>query len=372
MKANATIEETGSIAIDNMNVSAYTIPTDLPESDGTIEWDSTTLVLVEIAGNGKKGIGYTYADAATAFFIDRTLKPLVQGRDTRNSATTTSQLIKGIRNNGSCGIAMMAVSAVDNALWDLKARITGLPLCDLLGCVRENMKLYGSGGFTNYTEQQTARQFEAWATEGITHFKMKVGREPGKDLQRVRAARMAIGDAAVLMVDANGAYNVRQALRMADTFVEYGVTWMEEPVSSDDLRGLRFIRDHAPAGCAIAAGEYGYNLPYFETMLHAGAVDVLQADATRCGGISFLLKAGYLCEAHQLPFSTHCAPSLHLHASLALPAFSIAEYFHDHVRIESMLFDGVSPPVAGCLKPDRSRPGLGLEFKHADANKYKL
>jgi L-alanine-DL-glutamate epimerase-like enolase superfamily enzyme len=201
---------------------------------------------------------------------------------------------------------------------------------------------------------------------------MKIGRDKNDDLQRVKSARGAIGRSATLMVDANGAYTVKEALEMAAAFAEYNVNWMEEPVSSDDLRGLRFIRDHAPAGCSVVAGEYGYNIPYFEAMLRAGAVDILQADATRCGGISLLLKAGYLCEGHQLPFSTHCAPSLHLHASLTLPAFGIAEYFHDHVRIESIMFDGVSPPVEGCLMPDRSRPGLGLTFKHADAKKYKL
>jgi len=107
-------------------------------------------------------------------------------------------------------------------------------------------------------------------------------------------------------------------------------------------------------------------------MLAAGSVDVLQADATRCGGITGFLKAGYLAEAHQLPFSSHCAPALHLHPTLCLPSFFISEYFHDHVRIEQMLFDGVSPPQNGTLKPDLTRPGLGIEFKHQDAEKFKL
>ena len=122
----------------------------------------------------------------------------------------------------------------------------------------------------------------------------------------------------------------------------------------------------------IVAGEYGYNLPYFEKMLDSEAVDILQADATRCGGISGFLKAGFLCEAYQLPFSSHCAAALHLHPALTMPCFYIAEYFHDHSRIEEMLFDGIQKPLCGKMKPDLSRPGFGIEFKYADAEKYKV
>ncbi|HEY4289839.1 MAG TPA: enolase C-terminal domain-like protein [Puia sp.] len=370
MSTPGSIEE--PVILREIKVSVYTIPTDIPESDGTMEWDRTTLVLVEITAGGKKGLGFTYADAAVGLFIDRTLKPFLVGKPVHDIAATTNEMIRQIRNNGSCGMAMMAVSAVDTALWDLKAKILGVSVCALLGQVRDTMPLYGSGGFTSYTEKQTQMQFEGWATQGITHFKMKIGREPANDLHRVRAARRAIGREAVLMVDANGAYTVRQALEMAEAFSEYRVSWLEEPVSSDNLAGLCFIREHLRHNCAIAAGEYGYNLPYFEAMLRAGAVDVLQADITRCGGMTYLLKTGYLCEGHQLPFSTHCAPSLHLPAALALPSFYIAEYFHDHIRIESMLFEGVPAPVGGCLAADTGRPGFGLEFKYADAQKYRV
>ena len=199
-----------------------------------------------------------------------------------------------------------------------------------------------------------------------------MGRKPSEDIYRVKKAREAIGKDVALFTDANGAYSVKQALKMAYQFADIGVTWFEEPVPSSDLQGLHFIREHAPDGMDIAAGEYGYTLPYFEQMMRAKSVDVLQADATRCGGISTFLKAGYNCEAHQLPFSSHCAPALHLHAGLSLPSFFTAEYFYDHVRIEDMLFDGVQQPVNGALHADMNRPGLGLEFKYADAEKYKV
>jgi L-alanine-DL-glutamate epimerase-like enolase superfamily enzyme len=267
---------------------------------------------------------------------------------------------------------MMAVSAVDNALWDLKAKILEQPLCVLLGKVRSQMLLYGSGGFTNYSDEQVARQFNHWEESGINFLKMKIGTDPGKDVERVKAARRMIDKGTDIFVDANGAYTVKQAIEKSEQFVEYGVHWFEEPVPSNNLKGLRFIRERVPSAINIAAGEYGFNLCYFKQMLSSGAVDCLQADATRCGGISNFLKAGYLAEAFQIPFSSHCAPAVHLHAALSLPSFYIAEYFFDHVRIEEMLFDGVATPVDGHLKPDLSKPGLGIEFKHSDAEKFKI
>jgi L-alanine-DL-glutamate epimerase-like enolase superfamily enzyme len=358
--------------INKLNVSAYTIPTDFPESDGTIKWDSTTLVLVELQGGGKSGIGYTYGDQSVACFIDKTLRKTVLGADSMNISLVLEAMVTAIRNEGNCGIASMAVSAVDNALWDLKARLLDCPLALLLGMARNDFPIYGSGGFTSYPIDRLQRQLAGWADQGIGQVKMKIGREPADDLYRVKMAREAIGETVALFVDANGAYGIKQAIEMAKQFADLNVTWFEEPVPSYDLKGLHFIRQQVPAKMNIAAGEYGYNLPYFERMLEAEAVDMLQADATRCGGISGFLKAGHLCDARRLPFSSHCAPALHLHAGLASPAFQVAEYFYDHVRIEALLFDGIQSPVNGALYPDLSRPGLGLEFKQADAEKYKV
>src|SRR5699024_4986593 len=273
---------------------------------------------------------------------------------------------------GNCGVAFMALSAVDNALWDLKAKLLGLPLIKLIGAERKGMPVYGSGGFTSYSIEELEKQLAGWVDEGIPRVKMKIGRHPGKDLQRVQAVREAIGPDAELFVDANGAYSVKQAGALAKQFADEGVSWFEEPVLSDDLDGLRFIRQHRPAGMEVAAGEYGYRLSYFNDMLAAGAVDVLQADATRCGGITGFLRAGTVCDGWHRPFSAHCAPSLHLHAAPALSNFRHAEYFHDHVRIEKMLFDGFRAPEKGVMKPDLSRPGLGLEFKYADAQEYEI
>jgi L-alanine-DL-glutamate epimerase-like enolase superfamily enzyme len=198
---------------------------------------------------------------------------------------------------------------------------------------------------------------------------MKVGRNPGRDLARVEAARNAIGESE-LFVDANGAYEQKQSIAFAERFAGLGVTWFEEPVSSDDLAGLRLVREKAPASMVIAAGEYGYTPYYFRALLAAGAVDVLQADATRCGGISGFMRAAALCDAYLIPLSAHCAPSIHLPAALAAPRLLHMEWFHDHVRIEHMLFDGAPELRGGSVGPN-GRPGLGLVFREADAARFE-
>lgn len=360
------------VAIERLDVSAYMVPTDAPESDGTITWDRTTLVLVEATAGGKHGLGYTYADPATARVIKELLADIVVGRDAMSVPGTWLAMVEAIRNLGRPGICSMAIAAIDIALWDLKARLLELPLVTLLGAVRDGAPVYGSGGFTSYSREQLQRQLGDWAADGIPRVKMKIGRHPDDDFSRVADAREAIGPDVELFVDANGAYSRKQALAMAEGFARLGVTWFEEPVSSDDLAGLHLIRDRAPVGMDIAAGEYGYDLWYFRHMLEAEAVDVLQADASRCAGITGFMRVGALVEARSMQLSAHCGPSLHVHPCCAINSFRHLEYFHDHARIEHMFFDGVLTPVKGVLYPDLARPGMGLEFKRADAAQYAV
>ncbi len=360
------------VPIGRVTATAYTIPTDAPESDGTLEWDSTTLVLVEAEAGGERGIGYSYTHAAAAVLIEELLAEAVRGRDAMAVPAAWLAMVEQVRNIGRPGLAATAIAAVDTALWDLKAKLLGLPLCDLLGRSRDGVPVYGSGGFTSYDESRLRSQLGGWVEEGIRRVKMKIGRDTERDLERVGTARDAIGEDAALFVDANGAYARKEALGFAHAFERYGVTWFEEPVSSDDLDGLRLIRDRAPPGMDIAAGEYGYDAFYFRRMLEAGAVDVLQADATRCLGITGFMDAAALCEAHNVPLSAHTAPAVHLHPCCSALPVRHLEYFHDHVRIERMLFDGVHGTLQGVLYPDLSRPGLGLEFRRADAEPFRV
>ena len=358
--------------IERIEVAAYRIPTDRPESDGTLEWDSTTLVVVEVVSGKHRGLGFTYADSATARLIQDKLAPCLAGSDVFAIPAAHEAMVRAARNLGTRGIASMAISAVDIALWDLEARLLELPLVRLLGQVREAITIYGSGGFTSYSMAELEEQFRGYRDAGLTMMKMKVGRDAKADIARVHVARGAIGPAAQLFVDANGAYTRKQALEMAAHFAKCDVTWFEEPVTSDDLEGLRLIRDRGPSGMAIAAGEYGYDSFYFRFMLEAGAVDVLQADVTRCRGITGFQRAAALADAQSLPISAHCAPSLHVHLGCTMTRMCHIEYFYDHVRIEQMLFDGAPKPHGGKLAPDLSRAGLGLEFRRADAARFAI
>jgi L-alanine-DL-glutamate epimerase-like enolase superfamily enzyme len=326
------------------------------------------MVLVEVAGGDEHGLGYTYGDASVGTFIESKLAGEVEGADATSPPEAWAKMQHAIRNAGRQGVGAMAVSAVDIALWDLKAKLMGLTLADALPRFHAAVPVYGSGGFTSYSDERLESQLGGWAEEGIPRVKMKVGREPERDPARVRVAREAIGEDVELLVDANGAYARKQALYWAQAFAYEGITYLEEPVSSEDREGLRLLRDRGPGGLAIAAGEYEWTLPGLADL--AGCVDILQADVTRCGGITNLLRVDGICKGRQIPFSAHCAPAVSAHACCALESLLHLEYFHDHVRVEGMLFDGILGPDEGYLRPDRERPGLGLELKRADAERY--
>jgi L-alanine-DL-glutamate epimerase-like enolase superfamily enzyme len=360
----------GHPTVERLEVAAYTVPTDAPEGDGTLRWSETTIVVASASADGQTGIGYSYTEAAAAALIASKLREIVEGADALAPDATWERMRAQLRNAGRPGLCSCALSAVDIALWDLKARLLGVALADLLGRIHRAVPIYGSGGFTTYSVSQLQAQLAGWVEQGIPRVKMKVGAEPGEDLHRVELARAAIGVETELFVDANGAYGRKQALAFAEDFAALGVSWFEEPVSSDDLEGLRLLRDRAPAGIEIAAGEYGYDLFCFRRLLEAGAVDVLQVDVTRCGGVGELLRAAALCAAAAIPFSAHTAPQVHAQVCCAVAGLRHLEYFHDHVRIERLLFDGVIEPRDGALEPAAERPGSGLELRRADAERY--
>ncbi|HET8639106.1 MAG TPA: enolase C-terminal domain-like protein [Solirubrobacterales bacterium] len=355
--------------VEDVRATAYTIPTDRPESDGTLEWDSTTIVVVEASGAGSQGLGYTYGHPAIAEVISSTLAPAARGADAMAPPQVWAAMQREVRNFGRQGLCAMAISAVDIALWDLRAKLLGLSLADSLGRVHDAIPAYGSGGFTSYTDRELSEQLRGWVERGCRAVKIKVGREPERDPERLAAAREAIGAEVKLMVDANGAFDRRSAARWAERYDEFGVSYLEEPVSSDDLEGLRWLREAVPAGMEVAAGEYAWDLPELRRL--AGCVDVLQGDVTRCGGITNLLRADGICRAGGLPFSAHCAPQVSAHLCCAVERTVHIEYFHDHERVESMLFDGVLALEDGELRPDPARPGLGIELRQAEADRFR-
>jgi L-alanine-DL-glutamate epimerase-like enolase superfamily enzyme len=358
--------------VSSGKVSAFRIPTDSPESDGTAEWDATTIVIVELTAAGATGLGYTYSDEAAAQICKEFIQAKVIGKDPIAVPELEVSLGQFARNRGKPGLVSSAMAAIDTALWDLKARLLQVPLVSLLGKMRDQIPAYGSGGFTSYTDKQLVKQLTDWAEEGFRSVKMKIGRDPEQDLQRVALVQKALKGRAELFVDANGAYSRKQALQQGQRFAELGCTWFEEPVTSDDLVSLNLLVERMPAPLRIAAGEYIYVLDDAKNLINARAVDVLQTDVTRCGGTSNFLKIGHTCEMFHLPFSAHTSPSLHATLCCALPTAFNVEYFHDHERIESMIFDGAVRAVNGYLRPDLTRHGFGLELKRSNAEKFKV
>ena len=309
-----TAEPAAPVPVERIEVLAYQIPTDGPdgrESGGTLEWDSTTCVVVLASAAGQTGVGYTYGDVAVAHLIDSKLAGLALGADALAPAALWRAMFAQLRNLGRPGAGAMAVAAVDTAVWDLRARLLGQPLQRSLPAFHDRVPVYGSGGFTNYPN---------------------------------RAPRPA-------------------AHRMGGA---------GHPARQEDVTGLHQVRDAGPPGLDIAAGEYGFVLSDFARLLDSRAVDCLQADVTRCGGITGLLQVAGLAAAHQVDLSAHCAPALSAHAFCAVERLRHLEYFHDHVRIESMLFEGTLNPAGGALCPDPSRPGLGLCLRAADAETYLI
>ncbi|GAA1564532.1 enolase C-terminal domain-like protein [Kribbella hippodromi] len=358
--------------LEAVRASAYTIPTDAPEGDGTFAWDSTTLVLVEVVGGGRTGTGWTYGSPACATVVTHDLAPRIEGHEVEDVVGCWNVMRAALRNIGRPGVAGMALSAVDCALWDLKARLLDMPLHRLLGAVHESVPVYGSGGFTTYDERQLTEQLSGWVDgQGIPRVKIKIGESSGtvedRDRRRVAQAREIVGQSTELFVDANGGYTVGQAQRVASWLSAYDVKWFEEPVSSDDLAGLRTVRDQTTID--VTAGEYGYDLAYFQRL--CPVVDCVQADVTRCGGITELLRIAALAEAHGLQLSGHCAPGLHLAPLTAIPNLRHLEWFHDHTRIESMLFEGLPTPSKGAATPPNA-PGHGLTWLPDAAAKYRV
>ena len=361
--------------VAGVDTAVFTVPTDAPEADGTLSWDSTTLVLATVRSEDVTGLGYTYAPAATASIIADLLADVITGLPALDVPRMNEAMHRAVRNAGLPGVAAQAIAAVDIALWDMKARLLGLPLVHLLGAARADVPVYGSGGFTTYDDDQQERQLRGWVeTDGIPRVKIKIGESWGsceeRDRLRVAKARAVIGDATALYVDANGGYGAKQAVRVSRALTDEGVTWFEEPVSSDHLSTLAAIRDQVTLD--VAAGEYGYTLPYFEHMLAARAVDCLQADITRCGGITVWLRAAAVAESHGLEISGHCAPHAHAHAAAAVPNIRHLEWFHDHVRIEDEFFEGTLDPSGGLIRPGASgAPGLGLTLRREHVERYR-
>ena len=329
------------------------------------------MVAVTVTAGGVSGLGWTYSSAAAAGVISDQLAEVVRGHNAFDISAGWSAMHGAVRNIGNQGLAMQAISALDIAWWDLKARLLDVGLAALFGRCRDTVPVYGSGGFTNLTEDQLQEQVAGWLAAGCRAMKIKIGERwgsnPERDLRRIRQLAELAGPDVELMADANGGYSIGQARRIGHQLDEYGVTWFEEPVSSDDLAGLAELR--AQLRCDVAAGEYVADSYQAARLLPV--VDCLQLDVTRCGGYTGWLRAAALAQAHNRQVSGHCAPALHAPVAAAVPHLRHVEWFADHARLEPMLVDG-SPPVRdGALQLDDSRAGHGMTLR-PEADRWRI
>ncbi len=359
----ATIDE-------SVRVGVYRFPTPEPEADGTLEWEATTAVTVEIDAGGQTGLGWTYSGGATAAIVREVLAPVLAGRSPFDIGDCRIRMQRACRNLGTAAVVAHALSAIDIALWDLKARLLGVPLSRLFGAVRPATPVYGSGGFTTLTDDELGEQIDGWLSAGCRCVKIKIGEDRGerteRDLERVSFANGLLGDRARLMVDANGAYSAALARRVGADLDRHGVIWFEEPVTSDDPPGLALLR--AALRCDVTAGEYVYR--HYDAAALIGSVDCLQLDVTRCGGYSGFLECAALAAAHGLDISAHCAPSLHAPIVSAFAHLRHVEWFVDHARLEPLLVDGVPEVRDGVLATGL---GAGHGMRLADsAGKYSV
>lgn len=357
--------------IGRIRTASYGFPTPEPETDGTLAWDRTTAVVVTVSADGQEGLGWTYSTASAATLITQVLGPAVLGRDAMDVPGCWSAMHRAGRNLGTRGLVGQAISAVDVALWDLKARLLSIPLSSLFGRVRESVPVYGSGGFTSMDQTQLAEQISLWRTAGCRAMKIKIGQGWGhdvdRDLARVNRFAELTGPEVQLMVDANGGYTRGQARRVGRELDELGVVWFEEPVSSADVSGLGAVRDQLR--CDVAAGEYISDLD--EATALCPVVDCLQLDATRCGGYTGWLRAAAVADAHHLDVSAHCAPALHAPVATAVPNLRHLEWFSDHMRVDQWLLADAPEIIDGHLHLDNSRAGHGMAIG-ADAARFRI
>ena len=358
------------VAVTALRTAVYTVPTPQTEGDGTLSWSATTAVTVEVDAGGRTGLGWSYTSASTAALIDEHLAGVARGRDPMDVPGAWEAMVRATRNLGRGGPTSQAIAAVDIALWDLKARLLGLPLASVFGQARDAVPVYGSGGFTTLSDAELRSQVEGWLAAGCEMVKIKVGQSwgsrPRRDLERTRLVREVVGGDVQVMVDANGGYTVGQARTMGEQYDQLGVTWFEEPVSSDHLEALAVVR--SAVRCDVAAGEYAASV--FDVRRLCPVLDCLQLDVTRCAGYTEWLRGAALAAAHGLEISGHCAPALHAPVAAAVPNLRHVEWFVDHARLEPLLFEGVPPVRGGQMQLDPGLPGHGMRLRPG-ADQYR-
>ncbi len=313
---------------------------------------------------GFEGLGVGQASPGVREVISNALRPLLIDADPMDIRQLWDDMFWLSRQFGSGGIGALAISAVDIGLWDLKAKALGLPLYKLIGAVRDSVPVYGSGGGTHLTKDELVAEAAGYVERGIPRVKIKVGKDFGRaekeDIERVTAVRDAVGYDVALYVDANSAYHPKQAIYLAKEFEQSQVGWFEEPVLTEDVEGL--ARIVGATSIQIATGEQEYSVHGFRGLLSAAAVDIVQPDVFRVGGVTAWLRIAELAETFNRPVAPHLAPLVHLHLACTIPNLKSLEYRDIDMEADRGWYHDVPQLNGGTWSPFPDRLGLGLEL----------
>ena len=359
-------------AIASVVADRYLIPLPVALSDsthGTITHFELIAARVRDTDGGE-GVGYTYTvgagGAAVHALIARHLAPLIEGEDSTRIEHLWQRMWWALHYGGRGGPTSLAISAVDIALWDLKARRHGLPLWRLLGGHDPRVPAYAGGIDLEFPLDRLLAQTEDNLAKGFRAIKMKVGRAKlSEDLARVKAMRERLGPDFPLMVDANMRWTADQAIRAARSLAEYGVYWLEEPTIPDDIAGhVRVVRE---GGLPVATGENLHTLWEFQQMIAAGGVTFPEPDVSNCGGITVWMKVAHLAEAFNLPVTSHGVHDLHVHLLAAVPNRS---YLEAHgFGLERFIAQPMKIVEGFATAPER--PGHGVAFDWPALEKHR-
>jgi L-alanine-DL-glutamate epimerase-like enolase superfamily enzyme len=351
------------MTIRDVQVDHYRIPLPVVLSDsthGTIQAFELVTVRVRDA-EGVEGTGYTYTvgtgGAAVHALVAHDLAPRLTGRDAERIEELWQAMWWALHYGGRGGAQVLAISAVDIALWDLRARRHAAPLWRLLGGFDPRVPCYAGGIDLEFTIDALLRQTEENLARGFRAIKMKVGRRSLRDdVDRVRAMRDHLGPEFPLMVDANMKWSVDEAIRAARALRPFDPVWLEEPTIPDDVAGhARIVRE---GGLPVAAGENLHTLHEFRQLIAAGGVTFPEPDATNCGGVTIFMKVCHLAEAFNLPVTSHGAHDLTVHLLAAAPNRS---YLEAHgFGLDRFIGQPLAIQDGFAIAPDR--PGHGVEF----------
>jgi L-alanine-DL-glutamate epimerase-like enolase superfamily enzyme len=352
-----------SFSVKDIEVFHVTTPLDAPVSDSSFTIRNSGMVVVRVIVNPElSGYGMTFS-VPVAEYIHRTLKPVVTGRDPVCVETAWNAMRSATRSAGRKGVALLAMSAIDIALWDLRGKILGLPIYKLLGGSNCLIPVYASGGWLSYTLEQTVEEAKKNVADGYRTIKIKIGAEGGKnlraDVKKIEAVRSAIGDEIDLIVDANGIWDASTAIRFAQMVKDCNVSLFEEPVDADDIPGLRRVRETIQI--PVATGENEYTKYGMRDLVLGEAVDVVQCDITRAGGFTEMQKISAIASAWNLRFAPHAWEFAGAHLMSDAPHALYLEKLSIQERIfQKAIFNYPLPRNGFYEIPDK--PGLGVEF----------